>query len=267
MKVITVESSEYMRAHLFPCRKVASGRRKKMKPTAEAQKQYNEKMAQHKLSDKIEANFTPNDWCIGLTYDDGHLPATVEEAMKRCAAYLRRLRRMIKSKGGDEKSLKYINITQQGRQGGRLHHHMILSAPGLEYSEIREAWGQGHARMDALEFNEDGMRGLSEYVLEGRATVKRWTCSHNLVEPVTKDYGPFALSVKEVKYINENPTDRDKIEKLFPGWKVSRVEPTPGGKDALGLFVTIYLYRENNAFFRYDRYGRCDYSYRPRKEG
>ena len=44
MKVITVDTGEYMRAHMFPCRKTGSGRRKKMKPTEEAQAKYNARL-------------------------------------------------------------------------------------------------------------------------------------------------------------------------------------------------------------------------------
>lgn len=266
MKVITVDTGEYMRVHMFPCRKVGSGRNRRMKPTEEAQAKYNEKMAYHKLSDKVETNFTPDDWIITLTYDDAHLPEDADGAMKKFAAFVRRLkRRMDRKISGSGADLKYINIVQQGSKGGRLHHHVFLKADGLSFEEIRNAWGQGHTDLKHLEYNEDGLRGLVEYVLEGRATVKRWTCSQNLNDPVIKDYGALAIATSEVKHINDNPYDRDYIERRFPGWKLSRVDANPGNPDVYGLFVCIYLYREDNAYFRYTRYGTVDYTYKRRK--
>lgn len=267
MKVITVDTGEYMRAHLFPCRRTAGpGRKKKMKATEEAQARYNEKMAFHKLSDKVETNFTPEDWIMTLTYDDAHLPEDPDGAMKRFSSFIRRLkRRMNKKTPGSASDLKYINIIQQGSRGGRLHHHVFLKAPGLSFEEVQAAWGQGHTDSRHLEYNEEGLRGLVEYVLEGRATVKRWTCSQNLNDPVVKDHGPFAVSAKTVRAINDHPDDTLFIENLFPGWKVARVESHPGVIDSLGLFVTIYFYRQNNAYFRYTRYGSIDYSYKKRE--
>jgi hypothetical protein len=239
-----------------------------MKPTEEAQAKYNAKMAYHKLSDKVQTNFTPDDWILTLTYDDAHLPEDVAGALRKFAAFVRRLKRRMERKApGSSADLKYINIIQQGSKGGRLHHHVFLKASNLSFEEIREAWGQGHTDLKHLEYNEEGLDGLVEYVLEGRASVKRWTCSQNLNEPAVKDYGPYAMSAADVMHINEHPEDRDWIERRFPGWKVSRVDARPGVKDRLGLFVVVYFYREDNAYFRRTRYGMMDYSYRPRRDG
>lgn len=236
-----------------------------MKPTEEAQAKYNAKMAYHRLSDKVETNFTPEDWIMTLTYDDAHLPEDPDGAMKRFSAYVRRLKRKMDRKTpGSGADLKYINIVQQGAKGGRLHHHVFIKAPGLSFEEIQSTWGQGHTDTRHLEFNEDGLRGLVEYVLEGRATVKRWTCSQNLNDPAVRDHGPYAMSASTVRRINEHPEDKAYIESLFAGWKVARVEAHPGVVDSLGLFVTIYFYRPDNAYFRYTRYGSIDYSYRRR---
>jgi len=265
MKVITVASSEYMRAHLFPCHKTPVGRRKKYQASSESQNKHNDKMALHKLSDRVEANFTPDDYMLTLTYDDEHLPADPAGALAKFAAYIKRLKRDMVKAGTDPKTLKYINIIQQGNKGGRLHHHVFISAPGLSYAQIVSRWGQGHTDAKSLQFNEDGIRGLAEYCLEGRATVKRWTCTQNLSEPAVKDYGPFAMSAKDVKHISEHPEDKAYVEKRFPGWKVSRVESDPNS-DIRAMFVCIYFYRENNAFFRYGRGGYIDYTYKPRSQ-
>ena len=263
MKVVTVSSSEYMRAHIFPAHKVTVGRRKRYQVSSESQQRHNEKMALHKLSYRVEANFTPNDYMITLTYDDDHLPDSPDAALKKFAAYVKRLKRDMVKAGTDPKTLKYINITQQGNKGGRLHHHVCLSAPGLSYQQIINRWGQGYINAKSLQFNEEGVRGLSEYVLEGRATVKRWTCSLNLVEPQVKDHGPTAMSAKDVRYIAQHPEDKAYVEKRFPGWKVSMIESDPS-VDIRAMFVCVYFYRENNAYFRYGRGGFIDYTYRPR---
>ena len=107
----------------------------------------------------------------------------------------------------------------------------------MNFEDIRTAWGQGHTDLKHLEYNEDGLRGLVEYVLEGRASVKRWTCSQNLNEPAIRDHGPYALSASQVRHINENPFDTEYIERLYPGWKVAKVDCHPECQDVYSLFV------------------------------
>lgn len=261
MKCVRVETPEYMRAHLFPERRIARGKRAaRHQATSEVQARYNAKMAKHKLTDLIENNFTPDGWVVHPTYDEHNLPEDESAAMKIFAKWIRRLRALIKERGGDATALKYINILQHGRRSDRLHHHVIIEGPSLTLEDLEGTWIYGVSNPHHLKFAECGVDGLSAYLMRGSALFKRWTCSRNLKRPQPYDHGPNELRRADVEYINAHPEDREKIEKLFPGWRVAEVETTPDSvPDRFGLFVVIHLYRDDGKFFRRDANGFIHY--------
>ena len=267
MKCVRVETPEYMRAHIFPERRIARGKRAaRHQATKEVQAKYNAKMAQNKLTDLIENNFTPEGWTIHPTYDAANLPEDEAGAMKCFAKWVRKLRALIKSRGADPAELKYINILQHGRRSDRLHHHVIIEGPTLTLEDLENSWVYGVSNPHHLKFAESGVEGLSRYLMRGSALFKRWTCSRNLKRPEPYDHGPNELRRAEVEYINEHPEDRERIEKMFPGWRVAAVETTPDTvPDKFGLFVVIHLYREDNRYFTRDRNGFIHYGLRPER--
>ncbi len=273
-------TSNYMRVELFPVRKAPRARRNRYRPTSEVQARLNQRNREKHFSDLINANFTPDDWILHPTYSDEFLPETLEECLKNMRNFIRRIKRLIKARGGDPKAVKYIYTTQKGEKRGRFHHHMTLSAPGISYEDLSAIWGMGHCAPAHLEFNEHGLIGWAHYCLRDGSSVRSFNTSKNLDRPAVRKSDGDVL-VRDVRHIASNPNDHEYIKQLIGDeWEVAdvRLSTESGEVDTgtgevfggltpyvlSGLFVSIELYRRENEYFRRDRYGRYDYTYRPR---
>ena len=73
---------EYLEVEIFPVYTKARGRGKRKKPTSEIQQRLNQQHAEGKLRRLLHTNFTPSDLFVTLTFDDAHLPASVEDAQR-----------------------------------------------------------------------------------------------------------------------------------------------------------------------------------------
>lgn len=261
-------TDEYMVVQLCPMRRKAKGsRRKRGNPTRETQARLNERYARHKLHMQILANFTPEDYAVHPTFDDTQLPGTVEELARVCSNWIRRMKRAwAKDTGRDAGEFK-ARIVYEISERGRAHIHAIMSG-GMRPELMQEVWGHGRLSADHLKFDEAGLCGLTNYFLKNRITYRRWTGTRNLVEPVEKVRDTY-ISPAKAREIDENPTDKSIVEDLYPGWRVGEIIPTAKGElsdedagtAALGVYTTIMLYREDNAFFRRTARG-IDYTYR-----
>ncbi len=163
-------------------------RAKKGKPTSEAQKKVNARQAEKKLIRKINANFTPDDLYLTLSYKPEEKPKDREEMRKHMENFLRRIRRIYKKA---EKVLKYIWVAEIGSRGA-MHFHIILS--GIEVSKIRKAWTFGHVNFQYM-WDDGNYKRLAEYFVkysektmgtEEELQGKRWNGSKNLITPPEK---------------------------------------------------------------------------------
>jgi hypothetical protein len=129
---------EYLDVFIFPV--YSSGKRgsrgRKGKPTSAAQKKLNQRHREEKLVRLLHANFTPEDLELHLTYAEQ--PEDDEAAKRELANFLRRVRRYRKKNGLEP--LKYIAVTERGKQGGRYHHHVTLNG-GYRPGRFRKAFG------------------------------------------------------------------------------------------------------------------------------
>ena len=73
---------EYMDVEIFPVYTKAKGRGKRKKPTSEIQQRLNQRHAEGKLRRLLHTNFTERDLFVTLTFDDAHLPPSVEDVQK-----------------------------------------------------------------------------------------------------------------------------------------------------------------------------------------
>ena len=261
-------TDEYMMVQLCPIRKKAKGtRRGRCNPTREAQARLNERYARHKLHMQILANFTPDDYAVHPTFDGASLPGDVDELGKMCYNWMRRVKRAwAKETGRDPKEFK-ARIVYEISERGRPHIHAVMSG-GLSPLQMQEVWGYGRLSAENLKFDENGLCALTQYFLKNRITYRRWTGTRNLVEPVEKIRDTH-VSPSKAAEIDERPDDVAAIEALYPGWRVGEVIPTAknaeetkeGANEATGIYTTIFLYREDNAFFRRTSRG-IDYTYR-----
>lgn len=213
----------YLEVEVFPVYTKAKGRGKRKKPTSEVQQRLNRRHAEGKLRRLLHTNFTEADLFVTLTFDDAHLPASVEDAQRLLQNFLRRLKRRYAKL---EAELKYIYILEKGEQTGRLHVHMVLSG-GLGQEDLVALWVMGEVSADWLEFNEDGLAALARYFTKGDAenggkpiTWKRWVGSRNLVKPtVTQRDG--RLSHRKMAALCLDGGDTDYLETEVDGYEIA----------------------------------------------
>lgn len=251
-------AGDNMRVHLFPVRRLpGAGRGIKRKPSSEAQTKYNAKMAAHKISDRLNANFTPGDSSVYLTYTV--TPVSVEAAENEMRLFIRKVRYLHQKRA--ETPLKYIYVTEVGKKSGRIHHHIVISSSLSRY-ELEEIWegarGHGRARAEKLYFGPDGLDGLANYIIKSPETRRRWNCSKGLIQPqpIKRDGYISAADTAYIARVGEGA--RREIERKYPGYYLRGVErPAMPEPDAAGnlppyipeLFVTLYLYRKDAVYF------------------
>lgn len=241
----------YLEVDIFPVFQKQSGRGKKAKPTSEVQARLNEHNAEQKLIRILNANFTPEDIEIHLTYTDENLPDTPEEAERDVANYLRRVKRLRKKL--ELPALKYVNVPGGGIGGTRFHFHITMSG-GVERSLLEELWGYGYANARKLQFNENGVEGLGRYVARQFTAHKdelpfrkRWSASRNLIIPEPKDRDG-KLSQKKVKELATiEAGSREPFEKLYEGYRLSEVRPFYNEVNG-GYYLCVKMYRIGASF-------------------
>ena len=279
-RCVTTGTGYYGRVQIFPVRRTSKRRGAKRSPTKEVQAALNQKNAERLLADKLHLNFTPDDDEVGLDYRDETMPADYDGAMRVIRNFLRRYKPLwSKVTGKAAAEFKYVIVTECSGSG-RFHHHCACSG-GVDQRTIAKCWEKGRTTVDALQFDENGLRSLAHYITKQRLGYQRWTCSRNLKKPVSK-VSDHRLTLKEMRYINEHPEDVGYIEALFPGWKVSprgvfteRIaselresgQAVSGGKDGESTgyetmpFCEIKLYRAECPYYYYDKQGRFHYRF------
>lgn len=117
-------------------------RQAKQRHSSLARQALNYKAAWKKLQLLLLSNFSPGDFWVCLTYDDEHLPPKQEAAQAEVKKYLDRLRRQARKTGTE---IRYIYNTETLNHDGtrRLHHHMVIYAPGLAEDTLAGLWTLG----------------------------------------------------------------------------------------------------------------------------
>lgn len=225
-------TGQYAEAEVFPVFSKARSRKHKFQPTSELQERINQNTAERKCARLIHANFTGDDYCIGLDYSTLFEPATLRQVKKDIKNFLRRLKRKYFKVGVE---LKYIYSIEQA---SRFHIHLICNN-GMSRDDIEKCWGMGHANAKKLQFSEFGVMDLANYVQKQRLTYRRWVSSRNLIQPVEREH---YISNKTAREYAENWNVQSFIEKNFPDYWVilddsECVLNTTNGFDYVRLFL------------------------------
>jgi len=187
----------YTAVSIFPVYKRPGVRRSKCKPTSEIQKFLNDKHSREHLKRLVHLNFTKDDYFIGLDYMQSCLPNDDAVAKRDVQNWLRRIKRLYQRYGGE---LKYIMAYERAERG-RPHFHVIINNIGVPEKLIRDKWTFGRTDMDPLQFDENGVVGLSMYISKNDLFSKRWCASKNLIQPrpKTRDYSYSRKMVEAVR--------------------------------------------------------------------
>ena len=241
---------EYLDVYIYPVfetGKPGGGKREKRKPSTEAQKKLNQRHREEKLVRLLHTNFTPEDLEIHLTYK-GEQPGSDEEAARNLRNYIRRIQRLRKKMGLPP--LKYIAVTERGKRGGRYHHHITVNG-GIDRDTLESMWEYGYANSRRLQFTEDGLAGLGNYIVKSPVGGKAWTASKNLVdpEPRTRDGRISGNKARELAKSLESGEKFAKFESLYPGYLISAAEAFHNDVNG-GFYLFLRLYRKDGKFIK-----------------
>lgn len=242
-----------------------SVRSKQRKVTVPTQANLNDKNSKRYLAELANGNFTHKDFHITCTY--AIEPDSIEKAERVVKNYLRRIAYRRKKLGLSP--LKYILITEYKGVDGekvRVHHHIIING-GIPREELefmwttqRINWGQftdtqyregikliGYVNADRLQFNENGIEALCNYVTKARGK-KRWTSSKNLTRPVRRPDNDTKYTPKKVENLAKS-TDcgRAFFEKRFPKYQITEIKPVYYDKTGWHIYIKMWKREDNKA--------------------
>ena len=238
---------EYLDVFVYPVfetGKSGGGKRTKRKPSTEAQKKLNQRHRKEKLERKLHANFTPEDLEIDLTHRVQ--PESDEEAARLLRNYIRRGQRLRNKQGLPP--LKYIAVTERGKRGGRYHHHITVNG-GIDRDTLENLWEHGYANSRRLQFTEEGLAGLANYIVKSPVRKKAWSASKNLVDPEPR-IRDGRISGKKARELDEHRQDSTRFEALYPGYLMSGPAEVFHNEVNGGCYLVARLYKKGGKFIR-----------------
>lgn len=240
------ECGDYMDVMIYPVYTKPPVRRKKAKPTSEVQQKLNEVYAEEKLIRIANANFTPRDYKVELTYSKEHLPQSDEEAARELTNFLRRVKRYRKKHGLSD--LKFIAVTEKGKRSGRYHHHLIMSGD-ISVFDLVQLWGKGIVGSDALIFDENGIAALVKYMLKQLREFlgkQKYSRSRNLIVPEPKQRDN-RFSKRAIVELAKDTENRAEYEKLYEGYHLAQASASFNDVNG-GVFLRVRLYKKEAAW-------------------
>lgn len=193
-----------------------------------AQRNLNDKNARKHVERLINTNFSDNDLWITLTYDNKHLPSSMDEAVKNMQKYIRRVNYQRKKKGLP--NAKYIYVTEYNQAAKiRWHHHVIMDGT-LDMDTVEACWKQSSRNeVRRLRKDENGLTGIAKYLTKDNVRSKserRWNSSQGLENPDVrivhskKTDGVYKPISKFVPRFTENKNNiPEVINKWYPDMK------------------------------------------------
>lgn len=231
---------EYLEVDIFPVFEYQRGRSKKRKPTSETQKKLNQRNAERKLIRLLNTNFTSKDIRFDLTYSDEYYPETPQEAQRQMQNFLRRVKRYRKRHELPE--LKYVAVTEIGKNTKRFHHHIVMSG-GIDINTLADIWGRGYTTAKPLRFDEYGIVGIAKYLIKEPILGKRWCASRNLEHP-KESQRDGRVSQRKARNFHDSGTDnREELERLYDGYALVDVQPLFNEVNS-GYYLTIRMQKK-----------------------
>lgn len=215
-------------------------RSKKVRVSAPAQQNLNQKNAKRYLIELGNGNFGKGDLHVTLTYADEFRPSTIEQAEKEVSNYLRRI--SYRRKKLNLPALKYILVSEyrvndDGEFTTKIHHHIIMNGDEtnqLTRDDIEMLWskrvkGQGKKKIgwadaDRLQPNENGIEALLTYLSKDPKGKKRWSSSRNLIRPFerTNDHRFGTRKIEELSKTSDQGMEY--FQRKYPKHRIAQIE-------------------------------------------
>ena len=249
---------EYLEVDIVPVTNMPEAGKGKKGQSSQAQKNLNDKRSKRRFVQIANTNFGADDLHISATYNEKHLPITLEEAEKNVHNYLDRVKRKMKRETGQD--LKYMLVTEytpedeegqqltlegiedKGTKAVRIHHHIIING-GLSRDDLELMWSKtrinwkkakdpeyrknidylGFVNCDRLQPNENGIEGLVNYINKRKKGCKKWSTSMNLKKPkVRKNDSKY--SYRKVCTLAKTPEDKEYWRKAYKGYEPTKID-------------------------------------------
>lgn len=240
----------------------------------------NRRNAQKRVRRLLEANFTRDDFAVHptwdyntfdrntMSYDEAWrlweklgLPIDEDDARRALTNYLLRIKRRMR-RAGTEKELKYLyvmEVTCEPRPAdpnpmpAHYHFHLAIHAPGLSREELEDLWGHGYANSDRLDFHDNGLAALANYItkqngierLDGSGRkLRRWGHSRNLKEPDVR-VSDRKVSRRRAAMIAQDVQLRgaEIFERLYPGYRCMETPTVRYSDFVAGAYIFARLRR------------------------
>ena len=204
----TIKAGNQFEIEIYPAFTRKECKELKLKKPNKAQRNLNDRYARKRVERLINTNFKKGDLYITLSYDNKHLPDSLEQAQKNMKNFMRRINYK-RNKEGLEKA-KYIYVTEFSKEKKiRVHHHLIMDC-GLSGEVVENMWKHGRRNnIRKCDPDKDGLTGLAKYLVKDPKGNKRWCSSINLKKPKeSKSYHSFKAShVKKIVQRRANVKD------------------------------------------------------------
>lgn len=249
---------EWLEVDIVPVTNMPEEGKEKKKKSTQAQKNLNDKRSKRRFVQIANTNFGSDDLHISATYNEDHLPLTLEEAERNVHNYLDRIKRKMKKETGQD--LKYMLVTEytpeedeEGQQltldgtedkktkAVRIHHHIIING-GLSRDDLELMWSKtrinwkkakdpeyresvdylGFVNCDRLQPNENGIEGLVNYINKRKKGCKKWSTSMNLKKPKERK-NDSKFSFKKLRELAKTPEDKEYWRKMYKGYEPTKI--------------------------------------------
>lgn len=248
---------EWLEVDIVPVTNMPETGKPKGKGSSQKQQNLNDKNSKRRFVQIANTNFNEEDLHISATYNEAHLPMTLEEAEKNVHNYLNRVKRRMKRVTGQD--LKYMLVTEYtpeeeegqltlegledtGTKAVRIHHHIIING-GLSREDLELMWSTtrinwkkaqdpkyrrevdfiGFVNCDRLQPNENGIEGLVNYINKRKKGCKKWSTSQNLKKPKVKK-NDHKYSFRKLRQYAQTPEDKEIWRKQYKGYEPTKID-------------------------------------------
>lgn len=245
---------EYLEVDIVPVTNMPEAGQEKKGKSSQAQKNLNDKRSKRRFVQLANTNFGADDLHISATYNEAHLPMTLEEAERNVHNYLDRVKRRMKRVTGQD--LKYMLVTEytpedeedadpedKTTKAVRIHHHIIING-GLSRDDLELMWSAtrinwkkaqndpkyrknvdylGFVNCDRLQPNENGIEGLVNYINKRKKGCKKWSTSMNLKKPKEKK-NDHKWSFRKLRELAKTPEDKEVWRNQYKGYEPTKID-------------------------------------------
>ena len=229
----------YMEIDLYPIserEKGASLSAKRRQASSRIQQNLNARNARRYFIQLLNANFTESDIHWTGTYDDAHLPDSIEQADHDLELFLRRVRSQSRKRGLP--APRFIAVTEWREEGDglpavRVHHHVVLSC-GLSRDELERLWYRGKDKerlgitnADRLQFDRESLERLANYLTKYTNRKRRWRQSRGLEKPQRPRPNDGKYTRRQLERLGTSGAvfDSEFWRRKYQGWEINDITP------------------------------------------